>query len=336
MESMEQQESGSRVLITGAGGMIGQKLAISLANSGRIGSRPITHMTLADLSAPPGPVDSSVDSIESVAVDIARPGTAEALVASRPDVIFHLAAVVSGEAELEFEKGYAVNLDASRWLLDAVRSEGAEQAYQPRFVYASSNAVFGSPFPDRIGDDFRATPATSYGSQKAMVELLINDYSRRGILDGISLRLPAICIRPGSPNKAASGFFSDILREPLAGLPARLPVSESVRHTFASPRAAVGFFEHAAAMNTAPLGVRRALNMPGLSVTVAEQIVALRRFAGQDAVDLIRSEPDPLITEIVDNWPHEFDPQRAKKFGFVADSSFDDIIRAHLEDEHGA
>jgi nucleoside-diphosphate-sugar epimerase len=176
---------------------------------------------------------------------------------------------------------------------------------------------------------------TSYGTQKAMSELLLCDYSRRGFIDGIAIRLPTICIRPGQPNKAASGFFSNILREPLAGREAVLPVSEDVRHWHASPRAALGFLVHAATMDLAPLGARRALTMPGVSATVAEQIEALRRVVGDKAVRLIRREPDPIIAKIVEGWPRAFDARRALALGFRADSSFEEIIRIHIEEELG-
>jgi nucleoside-diphosphate-sugar epimerase len=247
-------------------------------------------------------------------------------------VIFHLAAVVSGEAEADFDKGYAVNFDGTRNLFEAIR---AQPGYRPRVVFASSIAVYGAPFPDPIPDDFALAPLTSYGTQKAMGELLLADYSRRGFLDGIGIRLPTICIRPGAPNKAASGFFSGILREPLAGLPAVLPVGDEVRHWHASPRAAIGFLRHAMTLDTAALGARRSLTMPGLSATVGEQIEALRRAAGDGAVALIRREPDPVVAEIVAGWPARFDAARARALGFEADASFDAIIAAHVAEELG-
>lgn len=311
------------ILILGAAGMIGRKLTAAIA----AGGLPATRLTLADVVAPARPGDIPTTSL---AVDLAAAGTAARLVADRPEVIFHLAAVVSGEAEADFDKGYAVNLHASHALLEAVR---ALPGYHPRLVFASSLAVFGAPFPDPIPDDFHPTPLTSYGTQKAMTELLISDYSRRGILDGISLRLPTICIRPGAPNRAASGFFSGILREPLAGLPAILPVRDSLRHWFASPRSATGFFLHAARLNTVGIGPRRALNMPGLSATVADEIEALRRVAGQKAVDLIAHAPDAAIAAIVEPWAGNFAATRATALGFAADASFDDIIHAYLQDD---
>src|SRR5580693_9530776 len=195
------------------------------------------------------------------AADIANAAAARAAVAGRPDVIFHLAAVVSGEAELDFEKGVHVNLDGSRALIEAIRTTG--DGYCPRLVFTSSIAVFGAPFPETIADDFHLTPLTSYGTQKAIVELLLADYTRRGFLDAIGIRLPSIVVRPGRPNKAASGFFSSIIREPLAGEDAVLPVEDSVLHWHASPRAAVGFLVHAAGLHSEQLGPRINLTLPG-------------------------------------------------------------------------
>lgn len=302
------------MMVIGAAGMLGARLAAALAGH---------RLTLVDVVPP------EVAGAECLGVDLTDPAAAAGLVARRPDVIFHLAAIVSGEAEADFPRGYAVNLDATRALFEAIR---LTPGYCPRVVFASSIAVFGAPFPDRIPDDFHPTPRTSYGTQKAMCELLLCDYTRRGFMDGIALRLPTICIRPGRPNRAASGFFSNILREPLAGLPAVLPVNDSVRHWFASPRAAVGFFLRAATMDLAVLGDRRALNMPGLSATVAEQIAALRAVAGQAAVDLIRVEPDETIARIVDTWPQDFVTARAAALGFTAETDFAQIIAAHLAD----
>ena len=248
-------------------------------------------------------------------------------------MIFHLAGVVSGEAELDLEKGYRVNLDGSRALLEAIRAVG--DGYKPRVVFTSSMAVFGAPFPQAIDDDFHLTPLTSYGTQKAMVELMLADYTRRGILEGVGIRLPSIVVRPGKPNKAASGFFSGIIREPLAGMEAILPVKETVVHTHATPRAAVGFLIHAANLDGAKLGPRINLNMPGVTCTVGEQIDALRRVAGDKVASRIRREPDALIVRIVDGWPQRFDPQRALALGFRGESSFDEIIRIHIDEDLG-
>jgi nucleoside-diphosphate-sugar epimerase len=319
------------VLVTGAAGMIGRKFVERVARDGRIGKTPVERMTLTDVVAPAPP--KAAFKMEARADDIAASSVAEALVKERPALILHLAAIVSGEAESDFEKGYRVNLDGTRQLLEAARKIGG--GYKPRFVFASSIAVFGAPFPEIIPDEFHLTPLTSYGTQKAIGELLLADYTRRGFLDGVGLRFPTICVRPGAPNKAASGFFSNIIREPLAGKEVVLPVPETVRHTHASPRAAVNFLVHAASMDTNVIGPRRSLSMPGVCVTVGEQIAALERVAGAKAVKLIRREPDPVITRIVSGWPERFDPIRATKLGFAAESSFDEIVRAHVEDELG-
>jgi nucleoside-diphosphate-sugar epimerase len=322
------------ILIIGAAGMIGRKLIDKLVRTGNIGGHEITALTLVDVFEPPRSVGFTGTATMRVA-DLSAPGEATSLVAARPDLVVHLAAIVSGEAEADFDKGYRINLDGTRYLFDAIREEGKKAPYKPRVVFTSSIAVFGAPFPKKIADDFFTTPLTSYGTQKAIGELLLADYSRRGVFDGIGIRLPTICIRPGKPNKAASGFFSNILREPLVGEDAVLPVSEDVRHWHASPRAAVGFVLHAASMDLAPLGARRNLTMPGLSATVGEQIGALSRFAGEKAVKLIRHEPDPVIGTIVAGWPSDFDARRATELGFKAETSFDEIIRVHIEDELG-
>jgi D-erythronate 2-dehydrogenase len=321
------------VLVLGAAGMVGRKLVERLLKDGRLGKADITKMTLHDVVAPAKPEKPGFP-VEVHAGDFAVAGAAEKLIAGRPDVIFHLAAIVSGEAELDFDKGYRINLDGTRMLLDAVRLVGG--GYKPRVVFTSSIAVFGAPYPEKIGDEFFNTPLLSYGTQKAIGELLLADYSRKGFMDGIGIRLPTICIRPGAPNKAASGFFSNILREPLAGKEAVLPVSEDVRHWHATPRSAVGFLLHAATMDSATAGSRRNLTMPGLSATVGEQIAALKRVAGDNVAARIKREPDPFIVGIVAGWPRDFDAKRARQLGFAtAENNFDDIIKIHIEDELG-
>ncbi len=312
------------VAVTGAAGMIGRKLVARLVEDGRLGDAELERLTLMDVVAPDPPRQGT-----AFAGDLADPATAQRLVDGQPDVIVHLAAVVSGEAEADFDKGYRVNLDGTRTLLETIRAA----AYRPRVVLASSIAVFGAPLPTPIPEDFATLPLTSYGTQKAIDELLLADYSRRGFVDGVGIRLPTICIRPGAPNKAASGFFSNILREPLVGKEAVLPVPETVRHWHASPRSAVGFCLRAATVDTELIGPRRTLSMPGLSATVGEQIEALRRVGGEAAVRLIRHEPDPQIMEMVGNWAAALDASRAERLGFVAETSFDEIIRVHLEDE---
>jgi nucleoside-diphosphate-sugar epimerase len=318
------------ILITGAAGMIGRKLLDRLAVETREGGLTVDHATLQDVVAPALPPDLPF-AVETVVSDLGEPAQVARLVAGRPDLIFHLAAVVSAEAEMDFDKGYRVNLAGTRQLLDAIKSVG--DGYMPRFVFTSGGAVFGMPLPDPIGDEMLAAPLSSYGTQKAVCELLLADYTRRGFANGVALRLPTICVRPGAPNKAASGFFSAIIREPLNGKEAILPVADTVRHWMASPRSAIGFLMHAARMDLSSLGARRSLNMPGLSVTVAEQIAALRRLAGDDAVRLIHRKPDPLTIGIVESWPKAFDTRRAHALGFRAETSFEDIVQAYIDDD---
>ena len=320
------------ILITGAAGMIGRKLIGRLVRDNALNDRAIDRVMLSDIVAPEKPAGAPF-AVATDASDLSAPGAAARAVTDRPDVIFHLAAIVSGEAEADFEKGYRVNFTGTRELLEAIRLVG--NGYRPKLVFASSIAVFGAPFPDAIGDEFFLTPLTSYGTQKAIGELLLADYTRRGFLDGVGIRLPTIVVRPGKPNKAASSFFSSIIREPLNGQEAALPVSEDVRHWFASPRAAVGFLVHAAGLANERIGARINLTMPGLCCTVGEEIAALARVAGADVARRIRREPDETIAKIVAGWPQNFDARRATALGFRAETSFDDISRAHIEDELG-
>jgi nucleoside-diphosphate-sugar epimerase len=318
------------VLIVGAAGMIGRKLTERLLKDRTLRGQPIKKLMLQDVVAPEEPRNKPFE-IETRAGDLSVPGEAGALVADNPDVIFHLAAIVSGEAEADFEKGYRINFDGTRFLFDAIRA----RKYMPRVVFTSSIAVYGAPFNGPVKDDFQLTPLTSYGTQKAIGELLLADYTRRGIFDGIGLRLPTICVRPGKPNKAASGFYSSIIREPLSGQEAILPVPDTIRHGHASPRSAVGFLIHAANIDGAKVGPRRNLAMPSVSVTVAEQIEALKRVAGEKVAARIKRKPDPVIAAIVTDWAEEVEAKRARELGFEVEKSFDDIIRVHIEDELG-
>ncbi|WP_332688746.1 D-erythronate dehydrogenase [Bosea sp. (in: a-proteobacteria)] len=320
------------ILILGGAGMVGRKFIERLARDRQLGGKAIDKITAQDIF-PASPPANAPFAFEALTSDLSQPGEAEKLIASRPELIIHLAAVVSGEAEADFDKGYRINLDGTRYLFDAIRLAG--DGYKPRLVFTSSVAVFGAPFHDKIEDEFFTTPLTSYGTQKAIGELLLCDYSRRGFFDGVGIRLPTICVRPGTPNKAASGFFSNIIREPLNGQEAVLPVSDEVRHWHASPRSAVGFLVHAATMDTAAIGPRRALTMPGYSCTVAEQIETLRKVAGDNVVKRIRREIDPVIDKIVAGWPRNFNAQRATALGFKAEANFEEIIRVHIEDELG-
>lgn len=321
------------ILIVGAAGMVGRKLAQHLLETGKLGETGIDRITAFDV------IPAALEAGDSPALkirsgDISDRATVDALIAGRPDVIFHLAAIVSGEAEADFDKGYRINMDGTRHLFEAIR---AQPDYFPRVVYTSSIAVFGTPFEEPISDTFITAPLTSYGAQKMIGELLLNDYSRRGIFDGIGLRLPTIVVRPGKPNKAASGFFSGIIREPLAGIEAILPVDDDVRHWVASPASALGYLLRAATMDLSGVGPRRCLTMPGLSVTIADMLAALEEVAGPRTAALVKRQPDPTIRAIVQGWPRDFDARRALDLGFATDSSFQDIIRAHMRDTgHGA
>ena len=318
------------VLIIGGGGMVGQKLAHLVADEG-LGKTSAPKVALFDLAFP----ENSAPAARRVSGNITDAGPLRDLISHRPDTIFFLAAIVSGEAESNFDLGWDVNLRAFLQFLELVRAEhlASGGSYVPRVVFTSSIAVYGAPFPAKIGDDFFHAPLTSYGAQKSSSELMLSDFSRKGFMDGISIRLPTICVRPGKPNKAASGFFSGIIREPLNGVEAVLPVSTDVRHWHASPRSAARFLSHAATLDTALLQDRRALNLPGVSCTVEEQIEALRDIAGNDVVALIKPQPDEAIMKIVEGWPRDFDPVRAKALGFEAERNFKEIIQVYIDDD---
>ncbi len=310
-------------LILGGGGMIGQKLAAHLQ-----ATDPDTPLTLYDIAFPP-------KGMPGVTGDVSQPGTMQALAKKRFDTIYHLASVVSGEAEADFTKGWQTNLHPMLALLEGLRLEHTASGgtYRPKVIFTSSIAVFGGPFPEVIPDDYATSPQNSYGAQKVACEILLQDYARKGFIDGLSLRLPTICVRPGKPNLAASSFFSGIIREPLNGQEAALPVPDTVRHWFASPRAAVGFLAHAARIDTSQLNGHRALNLPGVTCTVAEQIEALRQVAGAKVADLIVPKPDPDVAALIARWPEAFTATRAKTLGFRAEDSFADIIQTYIADE---
>ena len=314
--------------------MLGQKLVNELALSGNLLDVKIDEVTLADgVVEPSFPASPEFKMVSKIA-DLTLDSVADELIANRPNVIFHLAAVVSGEAESNFEKGYQVNVVGTRNLFEAIRKTG--NGYCPRVVFTSSVAVYGGPYPEVVGDDFNLQPKTSYGAQKAIGELLLNDYSRRGFLDGIGIRLPTICVRPGLPNKAASGLFSNIIREPLIGLEAVLPAGKEFTNFFASPKSAIGFLMHAATLKTSLLGDQRCLMMPGVAASLGEEIEALRRVAGDKVVGLIKEERDPFVEKIVADWNFPpFETARAKALGFTCESTFDEIIQVHINDELG-
>ena len=319
-----------KILIIGASGMVGQKLVQKILNSDLI-QKKNEKVFLFDINFK----KIEHPNIKQIKGNIEDLKQINKLISMRFDIIFHLAAIVSGEAEENFEKGWDINFFSMWHLLYALKTEhlNSSKMYIPKFIFTSSIAVFGAPFPDKIDDEFLCSPQTSYGAQKASAELLISDFSRKGYIDGISLRLPTICVRPGFPNKAASSFFSNIIREPLNGQIAYLPVEPSVRHWHASPRAAANFLFHAALMKISLLVNRRSLNLPGVSCTVEEQIESLRSIAGQKAVDLIILKKDQRIQKIVSGWPKNFLPKKALELGFKAEKNFEEIINTYIEDE---
>lgn len=323
-----------KILITGGGGMLGQKLIAGLAKVGSLNGKKIESITVVDAYKQSQALDGFDFKITSKIVDITDRAECDAMIADKPDVIFHLAAIVSGEAESDFEKGYRVNVDGMRNLFEAIRLISND--YCPRVVFTSSVAVYGGPYLEVADDNFILQPATSYGVQKAIGELLLNDYSRRGFFDGVGLRIPTLCVRPGLPNSAASGVFSNIIREPLMGIEATLTAGKDASMIFTSPRSAVGFLIHAAQMDTSGLGARRSLMMPGIYATLGDEIDALRRVAGDKIVGFIKEEIDPFVQEMLKSWNFpKFDAKRARSLGFTCEDSFDELIKTHIADELG-
>jgi len=317
----------TKVLITGGGGMIGQMIAKQLSKEG-LGGAPVAKVTLLDLFFPEDGAPHDV-ALQGGLDDEALMNQA---LEDRPDVVFHLAAAVSGECEKIFDLGWTVNVLHFQGMLEKIRYAHEAEGYTPRLVFASSAAVYGGPLPDVFPDDFHLTPQSSYGAQKVVGEQMVSDYSRKGFMDGISLRLPTIGVRPGKPNAAASSCFSGIIREPLNGEEAILPLPEETVHIHASPRSAAGFFRHAAVMDLAPLQGVRALVPPSYSCTIAEQIEALREYAGSDAVALIKRQPDPAVAKIVLGWPKAFSARKARELGFTAETSYKEILQAYEQD----
>lgn len=315
------------ILILGGGGMLGQKLAHALLHNGSLRGREIRSLTLADLQAPP-----ALPGTQSLACDITDPASVTAAIARQPDVIFHLAAIVSSQAEQDFDLGLRVNLGGTQIVLDAARALGT----CPVVVFTSSLAVYGGDVPDPITDHSLLNPQTSYGAQKAMGELLLNDYSRRGLVDGRGFRLPTISVRPGAPNKAASGFMSSIFREPLNGIAANCPVGRDYAHYYLSPRRCIENLIRGAELPAEALGQNRCMIMPGRTWTIGQMIDAMTEVAGPAPARLIDWTPQPDIARIVTGWRSDLRADKALSLGLTADADFADNIRAYLHDDQPA
>lgn len=322
-----------RIVITGAAGFLGLKLAKALGERGHLvgpdgTESAITDLVLFDRSPAPVPPTERV-SVKMITGDLADAQTVAGLIQGPIGSIFHLAAVVSAAAEEDFDLGMQVNLHGTRWLLEACR----RLPTPPRLIFTSSVAVFGGTLPEVIHDETAPTPQSSYGAQKAIGELLVNDYSRKGFIDGRSLRLPTIVIRPGKPNRAASAFASSILREPLQGAEAVCPVPAETAMWILSPRRVIDALIHAHNLPAQRWGTHRTVNLPGLSIRVGEMVEAMRELAGGDTVKRIQWERNELIERIVGSWPARFDPRRGLQLGFTADSDMQDIIRGFIKDD---
>jgi nucleoside-diphosphate-sugar epimerase len=321
------------VLITGGAGFLGSKLARQLLARGTLAgpsgqAEKISRITLLDQVAAQGFDDPRIAIMTGDAADTAV--IAKALTPSVQSV-FHLAAVVSGEAESDFDLGMRINLDATRILLEQARKNGN----RPRLVFTSSVAVFGGDLPPKVLDTTPATPQGSYGAQKAMCELMVTDYSRKGFVDGRSLRLPTVTVRPGKANKAASSFASGIIREPLNGVVSVCPVPPDTKVWALSPRSTVHNLIHAHELDSAAFGSAGAVNLPGLTTTVGEMVAAMGRVAGAETMKRVEWKEDPAIMKLVRTWPGDFVTTRAEKMGFVHDASFDDVVKAYMEEELG-
>jgi nucleoside-diphosphate-sugar epimerase len=320
-----------KVVITGGAGFLGQRLARKILDKGSLADSDgreveVTGLTLVDVVAANDFGDARVTSVVG---DIADAALVRDVIDARVDSVFHLAAIVSGQAEADFDLGMRINLDATRLLLEACRAHGR----RPKFVFTSSVAVFGGQLPDVVLDTTALNPRSSYGMQKAVGELLVNEYSRRGFIDGRVLRLPTISVRPGKPNKAASSFASGIIREPLNGEDAVCPVPPQTRLWLLSPRAAIAALLKGHELAAEGLQDSRTINLPGLSVSVAEMIEALGRVAGEEVLRHLRWERDATVERIVGGWPAAWDTGRARALGLEGDADFDSIVRAYIEDD---
>ncbi|MCW7762677.1 D-erythronate dehydrogenase [Photorhabdus luminescens] len=311
-----------KIIITGGAGFLGQQLACALLDNNQ--TLNFDQLILTDIQCPVSPVNDH--RVQCLALDLTQSGAAEKLIDENSTVLFHLAAIVSSHAESDFDLGLQVNFDVTRNLLNVARAKNPKL----KFIFTSSLAVFGGELPATITDQCAVNPQSSYGAQKAMCELMINDYSRKGYVDGRVLRLPTISIRPGKPNKAASSFASAIIREPLHGESSICPVSRDLTLWLSSPETVIRNFIHAVQIPAEKLGLSRTVNLPGISITVQDMIDALAEVAGQETVELIRFEPDENINRIVASWPGHFDISRGLSLGFHVDNTFSDAIRAFI------
>ena len=316
-----------KVLILGGGGVIGQKLAQSLALRGELRGKELTKIVLADIVTP-APVSAPFP-VETTTCDIANPASVTACIDADTDVIYVLAAIVSSHAEEDFDLGYKINMTGTINVLERARALGTK----PVVVFTSSLAVFGGEVPDPIVDHTLLNPQSSYGTQKAIGELLLNDYSRKGFIDGRGFRLPTISVRPGKPNRAASSFMSSILREPLNGQEAVCPVEEDFLHYYLSPRKCVENLIKGAELAEEDLGQNRNMMMPGKIWSVRQLIDAMTAVVGPEPAKLIRWEADAAIQYIVKGWRFDQAPEKSIKLGLTADDSFEDNIRYYLEDD---
>lgn len=319
-----------RITILGGGGFLGKKLAARLAKDGTLGGKPITGLTLFDLHAPPA-LDAPFP-VTCLGGDVASPADVAAAIPVGTEVVFHLAAVVSAAAEADFDLGMKVNLHGTLAVLGACRALGTK----PRVIFTSSVASFGGGQEAVVPDDGRQVPTNSYGAQKAIGELLLQDASRKGYLDAVCLRLPTVMVRPGRPNKAASSFVSAIIREPLLGLSTDCPVPPEFAVWICSPRSTMEWFLHAATMDTGPLGIDRGINPPGRSATVAKLMEALEAVAGHAAREKVGFVFDKEVFDIVVGWPAAFAADRARRLGFPEQEPLEEVVRAFIEDDLAA
>jgi D-erythronate 2-dehydrogenase len=311
------------IVVTGGCGFLGWRVAMGLLER-----RDVDELLLFDNAPPALPLPED-KRLQLVTGDVAEPEILRRVITPGTSSVFHLAAVVSGQAEADADLGYRVNLDGTRAVLEACRALGT----CPRVVFASSLAVYGGALPPEVGDETPLTPQTSYGTQKAIGELLVNDYSRKGFVDGRAVRLPTVVVRPGRPNRAASTFASSMIREPLSGRDAVCPVSPDTVMSLASPRRIIAGLLHAHDLPGESLGASRSLQLPGFSVAVGEMAAAVRRAGGEQAYGRISWQPDPQIQQIISSWPQALRAQRAESLGFSADTGIDEAVLAFIEDD---